>query len=145
LIHLVPDFIADLAFNLPVRDKNSAFIERRRRYDSSQQKLPKINVDTITSKPQFSLGKYTGKFQNPGYGPLKIEVYKKALLLTYYDLKLALVPKKGHRFSSHYLEEDIASANGVGDVVFHFDKQGKLQSFQIPFEPTVKDIVFKKE
>jgi CubicO group peptidase (beta-lactamase class C family) len=145
LINLVPDFVADLAFNLPVRDKNSAFIERRRRYDSSQQKLPRINADTITSKPQFSLEKYTGNFQNPGYGPLKVEVHKKALLLSYYDLKLVLVPKTGHRFSSHYLEEDVVSPNGVGDVVFHFDKQGKLQSFQIPFEPTVRDIVFKKE
>ena len=145
LIHLVPDFVADLAFNLPVRDKNSAFVERRKKYDSSQQKLARINIDTITSKPLFSLEKYTGKFQNPGYGPAKIEVYKKALLLTYYDLKLVLVPKEGHRFSSHYQEEEIASADGVGDVVFRFDKQGKLESFQIPFEPTVKDIVFKKE
>ena len=114
-------------------------------YDSSQQRLVKINIDTITTKPLFSLEKYTGKFQNPGYGPLKIEVYKKTLLLTYYDLKLVLVPKEGHRFSSHYQEEEIASADGVGDVVFRFDKQGKLESFQIPFEPTVKDIVFKKE
>jgi len=145
LIHLVPDFVADLAFNLPVRDKNSAFLERRKKYDSSQQKLAKINVDTISSKPLFSLGKYTGKFQNPGYGPLNIEVYKKALLLTYYDLKLVLVPKGGHCFSSHYQEEENASPDGVGDVVFHFDKRGSLQSFQIPFEPTVKDIVFKKE
>ena len=112
---------------------------------SIQQKLAKINADTITGKPLFSLEKYTGKFQNPGYGPLKIEVYKKALLLTYYDLKLVLIPKEGHRFSSHYQEEENASQNGVGDVVFHFDKQGKLQSFQIPFEPTVKDIIFKKE
>jgi hypothetical protein len=145
LIQTVPDLVADLAFDLPVRDKNSVYIKMRKRYDSSQQKLPKINVDTITSKPLFSLEKYTGNFQNPGYGPLKIEVYKKALLLTYYDLELVLVPKEGHRFSSHYKEEDIASSNGVGDMVFHFDKQGKLKSFQIPFEPTVKDIVFKKE
>jgi len=145
LIQLVPDFIADIAFDLPVRDKNSAFMEMRKKYDSSQQRLVKINVDTITTKPLFSLEKYTGKFQNPGYGPLKIEVYKKTLLLTYYDLKLVLVPKEGHRFSSHYQEEEIASADGVGDVVFRFDKQGKLESFQIPFEPTVKDIVFKKE
>ena len=145
LISLVPDFVADLAFNLPVRDKNSAFVERRKKYDSSQQKLAKINADTITSKPLFLLEKYTGKFQNPGYGPLKIEVYKKALLLTYYDLKLVLIPKEGHRFTSHYQEEENASQNGVGDVVFHFDKRGNLQSFQIPFEPTVKDIIFKKE
>ncbi len=145
LIQFVPDFIADLAFNLPVRDKNSAFVERRKKYDSSQQKLAKINADTITSKPQFSLDKYTGMFQNPGYGPLKIEVYKKALLLTYYDLKLVLIPREGHRFTSHYQEEENASQNGVGDVVFHFDKRGSLQSFQIPLEPTVKDIIFKKE
>ena len=145
LIHLVPDFVSDLVFNLPVYDKNSAFIARQKQYDSSQQKLARINVDTITSGPQFALEKYTGKFENPGYGPLKIEVYKRALLLTYYDLKLVLVPKKGHRFSSHYQEDEVASPNGVGDVIFHFDKQGKLLSFQIPFEPTVKDIVFKKK
>jgi CubicO group peptidase (beta-lactamase class C family) len=144
LIQLVPDFIADLAFNLTVRDKNSAFVERRRKYDSSRQKLGMINIDTISRKPSFSLEKYTGKFQNPGYGPLKVEIYKKALLLTYYDLKLVLIPKGDNRFSSHYKEEENASPDGVGDVVFHFDKQGKLQSFQIPFEPTVKDILFKK-
>src|SRR6476659_2427225 len=145
LIQLVPDFVADLAFSLPIRDKNSVFIERRKRYDSSQQKLARINVDTVTSKSLFSLEEYCGKFQNPGYGPLKVEVYKKGLLLSYYDLKLILIPKGGNRFSSHYKEEEVASPNGVGDVVFHFDKQGKLQSFQIPFEPTVKDIVFVKE
>ena len=145
LIRLVPDFVADLAFDLPVRDKNSAFIERRRKYDSLQQKILFINVDTITHKPLFSLEKYTGKFQNPGYGSLKIEVYKKALLLTYYDLKLVLVPKDGNRFSSHYKEEENVSPDGVGDVVFQFDKQDQLQSLQIPFEPTVKDILFKKD
>jgi hypothetical protein len=84
-------------------------------------------------------------FRIPATGPLKVEVYKKGLLLSYYDLKLILIPKGGNRFSSHYKEEEVASPNGVGDVVFHFDKQGKLQSFQIPFEPTVKDIVFVKE
>src|SRR5678816_4336086 len=145
LIQLVPAFVADLAFNLPIRDKNSFFIERRKRYDSSQQKLAGINADTVTGKSLFSLAEYCGKFQNPGYGPLKVEVYKKGLLLSYYDLKLILIPKGGNRFSSHYKEEEVASPNGVGDVVFHFDKQGKLQSFQIPFEPTVKDIVFVKE
>jgi CubicO group peptidase (beta-lactamase class C family) len=145
LIQLVPDFVADLVFSLPVRDKNSLFIERRKRYDSSQKKLAWINVDTITSKPLFSLEKYSGKFQNPGYGPAKVEAYKKALLLTYYDLKLVLVPKDGHRFSSHYQVDDTVSPNGVGDVLFQFDKNGNLESFQIPFEPTVKDIVFKRE
>jgi hypothetical protein len=34
---------------------------------------------------------------------------------------------------------------GVGDVIFDFDKSGHLLSFSIPFEPAVKDIVFRKQ
>jgi len=57
-----------------------------------------------------------------------------------------LIPKGGHRFSSHYWWEDEegASPDGVGDVLFKFN-YGALQSFQIPFEPRVKDIVFQKK
>ena len=87
----------------------------------------------------------TGQFQNPGYGEVKIEPYKKALLLTYYNLKLVLIPKGEHLFSSHYLEDEGVEKGGVGNVVFKFDKSGALQSFQIPFEPMVKDIVFVKQ
>ena len=143
LIRLVPDFVADLVFDLPVRDKNSAFIERRKKYQGNTQKPRYVHVDTIKTKPLFSIEKYTGQFENAGYGELKIETYKKALLLTYYNLKLLLIPKGGHRFSSHYWWEEGIFPNGVGDVVFKFNN-GVLQSFQIPFEPTVKDIVFRK-
>ena len=145
LINLVPDIVADLAFSLPVRDKNSALIARRKKNESERQKPGLINVDTISTRPLVSTEKYTGHFQNPGYGELKIELYKKALLLTYYDLKLVLIPKGGHRFSSHYLWEEGISPDGVGNVVFKFDNKGALQSFQIPLEPAVKDIVFHKQ
>ena len=145
LIGLVPDFVADVAFNLPVRDKNSVLIAGRKKYESNAKKSVLINFDTISSRPLFSTEKYTGRFANAGYGEIKIEPHKKALLLTYYNLKLFLIPKGGHRFSSHYWEEEEVSPNGVGDVVFKFDNNGALQSFQIPLEPTVKDIVFGKQ
>ena len=144
LISLVPGFVADLVFNLPVRDKNSAFIAARKKYEGNTAKPVLVNVDTISTRPLFSIEKYTGLFGNVGYGEIKIEHYKKALLLTYYSLKLLLIPKGGHRFSSHYWWEEGIFPNGVGDVVFKFDKKGTLQSFQIPFEPMVKDIVFRK-
>jgi len=144
LINLVPDFIADLIFNLPVRDKNSDFIERRKKYDLKKGKPAMINADTISSAPAFSIDKYAGRFQNAGYGEIKIEANKKSLVLTYYDLKLLLIPKGGHRFSSHYWEDEGVRPDGVGDVIFKFDSKGSVQSFQIPFEPTVKDIVFRK-
>jgi len=145
LIGLVPDFVADLAFNLPVRDKNSAIAARRKKYESDTPKPVLINVDTINTRPLFSTGKYCGRFANAGYGEIKIGEHKKALLLTYYNLKLLLIPKGGHRFSSHYWWEEGVFPNGVGDVVFKFDNKGTLQSFQIPFEPTVKDIVFRNQ
>lgn len=143
LIRLVPDFVADLVFDLPVRDKNSALVERRKKYQGNTPKRLFVNVDTINTKPLFSIEKYTGRFENAGYGKVKIETYKKALVLTYYNLKLLLIPKGGHRFSSHYWWEEGIFPNGVGDVSFKFNN-GVLQSFQIPFEPTVKDIVFRK-
>ena len=146
LIRLVPDFVADVVFNLVVRDRNSAMLDAKKKFDSTSGKPIFINVDTITTRAVFSLKKYVGHFVNAGYGEIEIADYKKALLLKYYDLKLVLIPKGKHVFSSHYLWEDEGgvSTDGVGDVKFKFDKEGILQSFQIPFEPTVRDIVFKK-
>lgn len=145
LINLVPDFVADMLFGLPPRDKNAALIQMRKRYDSIRGKAAFINLDTVSTRSAFSIEKYTGHFQNPGYGDLTVEPYKKMLLLTYYNLKLVLIPKGGNSFSSHYLEDEGVEKGGVGDVIFKFDMSGKLQSFQIPFEPMVKDIVFYKQ
>src|SRR5688572_23332507 len=147
LIRLIPDFVADLMFNLPVRDKNSTLMERRKKSASNSKKPGLINVDTISARSLFSASRYTGRFMNAGYGELEITAFKNALLLTYYSLKLLLIPKGGHRFSSHYWweDEDGVSPDGVGDVLFNFNKSGALQSFQIPFEPSVKDIIFRKK
>ncbi len=144
LINLVPDFVADILFDLPDRDKNSVLMQMRRRFDSIRGIPALINIDTITTSSGFPIEKYTGHFHNPGYGEVRVETYKKMLLLTYYNLKLVLIPTGDHSFSSHYLEEEGIERGGVGNVIFKFDKRGDVQSFQIPFEPMVKDIVFHK-
>jgi len=92
LIHLVPDMIADLVFKLPGRDKNSMMIARRKKRESTQLKPARIYVDSISTKPLFSINKYTGRFENAGYGEIKIEDFSKALLLKYFDLNLLLIP-----------------------------------------------------
>ena len=122
-------------------------MELRKKFESNSKKPGLINVDTITARSLFSASRYTGRFMNAGYGELEIAAFKKALLLTYYSLKLVLIPKGGHRFSSHHWweDEDGVSVDGVGDVLFNFNKSGALQSFQIPFEPSVKDIIFRKK
>ena len=41
LISLVPDFVADLAFNLPVRDKNSALLKGEKNMTAASRNSPK--------------------------------------------------------------------------------------------------------
>src|SRR5258706_2450662 len=137
LIKLIPEFVADLVFHVPVRDKNDDFIALRKKYDSAEASPAMINADTIKSKSFFSMQSYPGHFQNPGYGEIRIEATGKTLLLTYYALKLALIPKDGHSFPSHFVDSDGISPDGVGDVRFKVDKKGIVQSFEIPLEPTV--------
>jgi hypothetical protein len=45
----------------------------------------------------------------------------------------------------HYLEDTVISEDGPGDVIFKFDKNVNVQSFTIPFEPAVKDIIFTRK
>jgi CubicO group peptidase (beta-lactamase class C family) len=146
LIQLIPDFIADLYFDLGVHDKNSAWLMMRKEFEASQKQPATINPDTITKRPLFPFTKYCGEFFNPGYGPVKITPYRNGLLLSYFDLKLVLIPKRtGHIFSSHHLEDSSVSTRGEGDVIFKTDKNGGVQSFSIPFEPEVKDIIFTRK
>jgi len=142
LIRLIPAYIADLLFQLPVRDKNTALLAQRDAYKKNASTASYINPDTVRMRAPHSLIKYSGQFQNQGYGPVRIEPFKKSLLLTYYDLQLALLPLGGNRFSSHYFEDNKISVEGVGDILFNVNKSGIVNSFSIPFEPAVKDILF---
>ena len=143
LIRLIPNFIADLLFDLGVHDKNSAMVMRRKQFEERRRQASTINADTITRKPLFPFAKYCGEYSNPGYGSVTIAPYHNGLLLSYYDLKLVLFPKgSGHNFSSHHTEDNSIYPWGEGDVLFNPDKKDGIQSFSIPFEPEVKDILF---
>ena len=146
LIRLVPDFVADLFFHLGLRDKHSALLTKHEEAVSHRTETSTVNLDTVNLPKSFVPAFYSGHFYNPGYGPVSIEPYKRGLLLKYYDLSLVLLPKdKDHRFSSHFLYDKEVTQEGVGDVMFGFDRNGHLRSFSIPFEPAVKDIVFRKQ
>lgn len=146
LIRLIPNFIADLLFDLGVHDKNSAMVIRRKQFEAMRKQSPTINADTITKKPLFPYANYCGEFSNSGYGSVTITPYHNGLLLSYYDLQLVLLPKgSGHSFSSHHTEDGSIYPWGEGDVLFNPEKNGSVQSFSIPFEPEVKDIIFTRK
>jgi CubicO group peptidase (beta-lactamase class C family) len=143
LIRLLPDFISDMIFGFSPRDKHTSLLAIMKKRKAGQDVM--INRDTIKIQPGFPIEKYAGNFYNHGYGPLKIQADKKILKLTYYNLKLALVPKQGHRFASHYWEDEGIFSKGIGDIEFRFDDNGNFISLEIPFETAVKNIVFLKQ
>jgi len=147
LIRLIPNYIADIVFDLGIHDKNSAMLMRRKQFDAMRKDAPRINPDTIAKRALFPLTKYCGEFFNPGYGPVTITPYNNGLLLSYFGLKLVLFPKEaGNSFSSHHFEDNIIfSTWGEGDVLFLPTKKDDIQSFSISFEPEVKAILFTKK
>ena len=144
LIRLIPNFIADIIFNMDVHDKNTDWLARRKKFEAIRKNPPAINLDTVTQKPQLSFSSYCGEFHNPGYGTVKITPNQNGLLLTYEHLKLVLISKgAGHAFSSHHMEDNLIYKQwGEGDAVFKTNKNGDVESFSIPFEPEVDAIVF---
>jgi hypothetical protein len=60
-------------------------------------------------------------------------------------MKLVLLPEGPNSFSTHYLENQVIAADGIGKVSFIFNGKGVVSSLHIPLEPTVKDIVFTKQ
>ena len=144
LTRLIPNFIADIVFNLDVHDKNAVWLARRKKFEAMLKNRPAIDLDTVKQKPQLSFASYCGEFYNPGYGTVTITPYGNGLLLTYENLKLVLISKgKGHDFSSHHTEDKlIYRQRGEGDAIFKTGKNGDVESFSIPFEPAVDAIVF---
>jgi hypothetical protein len=144
LTRLIPNFIADIIFNLDVHDKNTDWLARRKKFEAILKNPPAINLDTVKQKPQLSFASYCGEFYNPGYGTVKISPYGNGLLLTYENLKLVLISKgTSHTFSSHHIEDNlIYQQRGEGDAIFKTGKNGDVVSFSIPFEPEVDAIVF---
>ena len=143
LIRLIPNFIADILFNMEVRDRSAELLARRKKFEAMRKDPPVVKLDTVTTKPSLSLASYYGEFHNPGYGTAKITAYKNGLLLTYENLELVLIPTRtSNSFSSHHTEDSLVFQWGEGDAVFKTNKNGDVESFSIPFEPEVDPIVF---
>ena len=143
LIRVIPNFIADIVFNMEVHDKSAELLARRKKFEAMRKSQQPMKLDTVTKKSPLSLASYYGEFYNNGYGTAKITAYKNGLLLTYENLELVLIPRgTGHSFSSHHTEDSLVFPWGEGDAVFRTNKNGEVESFTIPFEPEVDPIVF---
>jgi CubicO group peptidase (beta-lactamase class C family) len=103
------------------------------------------NVNDAARKPQkenknpsHSFEEYTGIYEHPGYGTLNIEIDKNSLKLTYNDLEFTLMHKCYDIFTMTIMEFYVIP------VTFNYDSNGSTKSVSIPFEQSVKEIIFKK-
>ncbi len=96
------------------------------------------------TKPSHALKDYAGNFNHPGYGDL--EVYQKS------DSLFAIVAGKSYWLRHYHYDvfevkaidklEGIDTTSGGNRVNFRTGEDGKISSFTITFEPSVKSIEF---
>ena len=84
------------------------------------------------------LEKYCGKFEHPAYGVLSIEKEGNRLKLTHNNLPSFLV----HLYYDVFETED--KDFGRFRISFISDEKGAVVRIEVPFEPSVKNIVFKR-
>lgn len=89
--------------------------------------------------PSHSLDEYTGTYEHLGYGSLKIETKDNSLKLTYNNIEYTLNHKCYDIFTMTMMEYYVI------DVTFDYDSNGHIKSVSIPFEQSVKEIVFTKK
>jgi len=107
-----------------------------------EAKKKKETRRVLGTEPAHKLEDYTGDFNHPGYGDIKVFQEKEALLFTYNDITTPLQ-------HWHYETFNAQKANDptFEDMKFTFrtNVNGFVAELEAPFEPTLEPIVFKKK
>jgi CubicO group peptidase (beta-lactamase class C family) len=92
--------------------------------------------------PAHKVEDYPGDYEHPGYGTLKVDLHEGHLEATYNGITTAL---------EHWHYETFNGMKAADDTfedmkyTFQTDAQGFVSALSVPFEPSVKDIVFTKK
>lgn len=90
------------------------------------------------TKPSHLIDEYTGVFENPGYGTINIERQGESLKLTYNNVEYILKYKYDDVFTMTMQEMYCIT------VSFYCSSNEYINYVSIPFEQSVKEIIFKK-
>jgi len=93
------------------------------------------------TQPSHDLEAYTGDYENPGYGQLKITLNDDCLIAKYNSNDFKLV----HFHYDHFqAEHDFGDATPTIPASFEIGMDGKIASFSMQLQGGVKPIVFTK-
>ncbi|MCP2520170.1 serine hydrolase [Candidatus Aminicenantes bacterium AC-335-A11] len=93
----------------------------------------------LNTKPSHPLEDYTGEYENPGYGIIKIEKEGDHLKATYNSITYTLTH---YHYDVFELKNELLEI--TKKVAFFMDKKGNINSLSIQMEPAVKDIIFTR-
>ncbi len=89
--------------------------------------------------PARELSRYAGTYRSVGYGSVKISAVGNGLVMSFNGMDFPLLHKTGDTFSFTY---ELLSVSFPAR--FHFGADSGADTLSIPFEQTVKDIVFDR-
>jgi len=96
--------------------------------------------------PSHGLADYAGEYENPAYGFAKVTFENGALAFSFHGDAGSL--NHYHYDVFEIAEQELAPVSlaplSGEKISFHTNVQGDIDSLSVPFEPTVKDIVFTR-
>ena len=96
------------------------------------------------TSPSHDLAEYTGTYENPGYGDIKIEADGPKLKMVFRDLTYPLAHFHYDIFEATKKKDEMDPYGGL-KISFYYNKKGDIDRLAAPFEPNVSDIVFKRQ
>ncbi len=90
------------------------------------------------------LADYAGNYENPGYGPIQVELDGDRLVMVYNEIATPLEHWHYEVFRALESPDDPLELIKDLKVTFHTSTDGCVGSLSVPFESSVDDIVFQR-
>jgi CubicO group peptidase (beta-lactamase class C family) len=107
---------------------------------AKEAKSKKDTVRRPGTTPAHPLEEYAGEYENPGYGVIKVELRNGKLDIAYNGIEAPLAHWHYEVFSALKNPKDPAFEDQK--VQFQTNLKGYVESLSVPFEPSIKPIVF---
>lgn len=104
-----------------------------------QNKEKNVTDRVANTHPSHELGAYAGDYEHPGYGALTVEKQDDALSIGYNGFSFALSHYHYDVFDAYIERFDLHMK-----ILFASNLKGDIDTIAVPFEPAVKEIVFKR-
>jgi CubicO group peptidase (beta-lactamase class C family) len=130
----------DRALGLEPVDWIARVKEAQEKQDQQAAEVENEESDQVEgTSPSQPLEAYTGTFEHPGYGKLRVEMSDGALEATFNNMTGALAH---YHYDVFEIVEDPLNVLGGTKVVFRYNKRGTIDRIEVPLETNVDDIVF---